>query len=550
MKRDLKIARKDDWGVGQSPPVACPATDPLNLTFYRQAVRRLIFSDNIPLTCLDPSEAVDLDLMYPIIGDATLPCGYKINKGKLEICSRSNLASSARCIGSVNPYATYEVDIDSITSDTDHRAAAEVVIDLATLDSGTHVQIVAIHSLPENSVRVRLLKRGHATKEIILYPGPSSEPPYKFQVQLSGTVLNVFSTKDSQTRYLGRIHPSQSFAQHLDFRNRQSFFSSKFSLLTHLPPHSTIIISSARSYLSAGIGQADIRLITHRNGAPYMDAHSPRLWFTFTARGLGTGDGTQGVLSLDPSTFDLRFEGTIVLDHDDGLLRNSYAAHVFFDDQARRWRGWFSDFGGAERREGRAPPGLLVAESEKDPRRGFSVMRARVLKMGREGRHTLHEDPCGFFDARAGVWRLLTTELSAGMRARLWEAEDWEGPFVPVGQHVAHNSTGTLIQKIGKKRFVFSGSSEGAVFVYSYPELKEMGTLSMDLPPFRARDNSRVWPNIVPLPQGYPARYIALMMDRVNFPEVQGATWSYGALYLYAAHTDDVSHAGYEFDNE
>jgi hypothetical protein len=41
-----------------------------------------------------------------------------------------------------------------------------------------------------------------------------------------------------------------------------------------------------------------------------------------------------------------------------------------------------------------------------------------------------------------------------------------------------------------------------------------------------------------------------LMMDRVDFPEVQGATWSYGALYLYAAHTDDVSHAGYEFDNE
>jgi hypothetical protein len=37
------------------------------------------------------------------------------------------------------------------------------------------------------------------------------------------------------------------------------------------------------------------------------------------------------------------------------------------------------------------------------------------------------------------------------------------------------------------------------------------------------------------------------MMDRPNYPGVQGANWSYGALYFYEAYTDDISNASYEF---
>ena len=40
---------------------------------------------------------------------------------------------------------------------------------------------------------------------------------------------------------------------------------------------------------------------------------------------------------------------------------------------------------------------------------------------------------------------------------------------------------------------------------------------------------------------------MALMMDRPNFPGVKGANWSYGALYLFGAHTDDISNPPYEF---
>ena len=52
----------------------------------------------------------------------------------------------------------------------------------------------------------------------------------------------------------------------------------------------------------------------------------------------------------------------------------------------------------------------------------------------------------------------------------------------------------------------------------------------MDLPPWDETSGTRVWPNIVQLPEGYPFRYLALMMDRYNYPGLVRETlvlWSY-----------------------
>lgn len=561
---DQQLEKRAEQSPPQKPlptPSPCPSTRPSELTFYRQSVRRFVFSNNIPLTSLKPAEVVDLDLMHPMsdrsllsdqTGAAKPPCKYVCRDGALEVSSSDADAASARYVGGLNPYAVYEVDIQSIDFEHPYGARAEIIVDFAHAASKTSLQFVATHpaSPGDKYISLRVVKEGETTRETVICSGPSIRPPYKFQVQLAGRHIGVFYSKDHQTHYLGRTHLDHEFISHMDIRSRATALATRFCVRTNISPYTTLKIASVSSYLSAGIGQADIRLVTHADGAPFFSpsasADSHRLWFTFTIRGLGTGDGAQGVLSLDPSAgvADIRFEGVIVLDHGDGLLRNSYACHLFYHDEDRRWRAWFSDFGGAKDREGRGPTGLLVAESERDPRKGFSVMKARALKEGISGHH---EDPCGVWDAEAGKWRLLTTELSAGMKARMWESEHWDGPWKRLGRRVHRNCTGTLIQKVGTDRFVFSGSSEGDIFVFSYPELEELGTLQVDLPPFSEGKNSRVWPNVVPLPSGYPARYIALMMDRANFPDVVSPTWSYGAMYLYWAHTEEISGEEYEF---
>jgi len=107
------------------------------------------------------------------------------------------------------------------------------------------------------------------------------------------------------------------------------------------------------------------------------------------------------------------------------------------------------------------------------------------------------------------------------------------------------DSTGTQIQKIGQKRYALFGSADRKVYIRTYPDLKPVGQLRIHRPPWNEKTRTRIWPNVIPLPEGYPARYIALMMDRLNFPDMQGSNWTYGAMYLYHAHPAGGLYSGY-----
>jgi hypothetical protein len=216
----------------------------------------------------------------------------------------------------------------------------------------------------------------------------------------------------------------------------------------------------------------------------------------------------------------------IVFDRNDGLLRNEVASHLFYDRREEIWKGLTTGFS-AYANEDEAKQ-LLTISSKKDPRFGFSVMKARPFGMVGD-----IEDPHLVFDAAANKWRMLTCINQNGYKAILLESEEWNRGFVPLAGPVSVNSTGTSLQKIGDHRYAFFGSSERKIFIYSYPDLRERGTLQMDLPPWDAESGTRVWPNVVELPEGYPFRYLALMMDRYNYPGIQGPQWTYGAIYLY-----------------
>jgi len=512
---------------------AAPATDPLTLKFHRQAIRRFVFSNNIPLTRLAPAEIVALELMHPVMPGDGQRCVYSLGDGVLHITAPV-AGESALYVGGVNPFATCQIDVRSIET----TAPLEIAIELATMDRSTRVQLVCRYPADRDSVRLRLVRDHKVIRQQVFRADRALEPPYILRAQLSGVSLSAFVTKDGRTSYLGHTTPGELFGDVIDFRSRKIIATSSFNVFTSLPAGAKVTLGGAESFLSAGLGQADIRPITRRDGAPIIE--DGRLFFTFSARGLNISDSFQGVMSLNPSTFDMRFEGAIVYDRGDGLLRNDYSSHVFYDDDAREWRSFASCF--SVDKAGRGPTGLALGRSRHDPRRGFSVLQEKLFT----GIQAEHEDPCIIHDEQAGKWRLLTTRLE-GMRAMLFEADNWDGPYRHIAGPVDRNSTGTLIQKIGQRRYVFCGSSDRAVYIYSYPDLKMLGTLNMDLPPWLPEGNGRVWPNVFPLPAGYPARYMALMMDRPNFPGVRGGNWSYGALHLYWADTDSIDGEAFEY---
>ena len=342
----------------------------------------------------------------------------------------------------------------------------------------------------------------------------------KIILQLLGSGLSLYLLKDGLPQVIGQC----DFNRQLDLRRKECLNSFQSSLFVELM-NGTAEISKVEMALTTGIGLADIRAVTYENGDPMLD--QGRLWYTMSIRGRALPHHLQGVFSMNPSVFDIRLEGIIVFDRDDGLLRNEIASHLFFDRKDETWRGLTTGFS-AYANPDEEKKQLLAIESNRDPRFGFSIMDAVPFGMVGD-----IEDPHILYDSKAEKWRILTCENISGYRAIMLESAYWNKGYRKIAGPVAHNSTGTSIQRIGDELYCFSGSSERKIWVYSYPDLNEIGVLKIDLPPWNETSRTRVWPNVVQLPEGYPFRFIALMMDRINYPGLVGPNWSYGAVYLY-----------------
>lgn len=545
MKRILEC-----WKIGVVGVVACALTadaadDVLALQFQRLAARRFVFSQHIPLAELAPAETVDFTSIHPaflVSSNDTPVCDTAFvptrSRGRLELSGTPAGTPVCIYVGAVNPFATYDVAIDELTAPAE-GASTEVAIDLARHGLRDRIQAVA-RAGAEAGLFLRVWQAGRQVREI-RFASKLPACPFVLRAQLSGRNIALFTEKDGVTAYHGHTDDSashekagrQHFGDVLDFRRRETARHSTFNLLFN--GQGRAVIRSARACLSAGMGQADIRAVTYEDLTPFLE--DGRLWFTFSMRGIALPHPSQGVFSLDPSVFDLRFEGVIAFDFDDGLLRNAVASHLFYDRSAAEWRAFSSDFGGSSNREGRAESQLFRARSTKDPRRGFSVMRAVLIPNTQlAGRH---EDPSIFYDAAAGKWRLLTSTFTqvngkGNITASLHEADTWDGAFTTITPPIGANATGTTLSRIGGTVYALMGG-HGNLRAHAYPSLKELGEISMDFQPHWPKPAGRVWAGIVPLPEGYPHRYVLLTMDRANFTGVKPPTWSYGALYLYGA---------------
>ena len=294
-------------------------------------------------------------------------------------------------------------------------------------------------------------------------------------------------------------------------------------MLTKLDSGESVVIKEAGASLTTGAGQADLCAITYKDGSPFLD--QGRLWFTMTIRGRHF---PQSVFSMNPSVFDVRLEGVIAFDRGDGLLRNDLASHIYYDKEADEWRGLtvgMSAYYDTDKNIGKQ---LWAISSKKDPRFGFSIMKAKPVILPNSS-----EDPHIIYDKEARKWRVLACAKIKGgnFPATLYESDNWDGPYEIIAGPVDVNSTGCLLQKFGSRYYALFGSADRKFYVYSYPDLKQLGSLNMFRPPWDDHINTRCWPNVIPLPDGYPAPYISLTMDRVVYPGIGG--WTYGALYLY-----------------
>jgi len=482
-------------------------TSPDEIKFVRQGVRRLIFDEDqsIPLASLEPGKIIGLPVMYPI-------SHYSDEQAEVFISNETGI-----WFGGFNPFATYSIDLASCAGEGD------IGFEFSDAERTEQFFIsVGFNNAKLTGVKLRVINNSAviADKSIAINLEEEEIIKSKIILQMLGSGLVLYTQDKGLPRAIGQ----SDFNMYVDLRKKHYIHSFQSNLFLHLKS-GQVLINKVESALTTGIGLADIRAITYENGDPLLD--QGRLWYTMSVRGRALPHHIQGVFSLDPTVFDIRFEGIILFDRNDGLLRNEISSHIYYDRRDDIWRGLttgFSAFANPEREKKQ----LLAIESKRDPRFGFSVMTAVPFGMVGD-----IEDPHILYDSEAGKWRMLTCENQDGYKAIVLESDHWNKDYKRIAGPVEHNSTGTSIQKIGDQRYCFSGSSEREIFIYTYPDLKEAGTLKMDLPPWNETSGTRVWPNVVQLPEGYPFRYVALMMDRFNYPGLKGPHWSYGALYLY-----------------
>lgn len=507
----ILIVAIGDFAKGQS-------LTPDKIDFVRQGVKRMIFDENqsIPLAELSPQKIIGFSAMHPTSHYLENQAEVSIANSRLAIQSKEETQTGV-WLGGFNPFATYTIDLKA--------SKGEGVIGFQFRAEDKKDQFIVAVGFKDSlltGAEIRLVKDGVEQKpeSIDVNLGGKEKMEGKIRLQMLGSGFVLYLHQQGLPKVIGQ----SDFNKYIDLREKQYVHSFQSHLFAHIADGG-IWIAGANIAHTTGVGLADIRAITYEDGEPLLDRG--RLWYTMSIRGRALPHHIQGVFSMNPSVFDIKLEGIIVFDRDDGILRNEIASHIFFDRNDKVWRGTTTGFSAYANPETEKKQ-LLAIESKLDPRFGFSIMKASPFGVVGD-----IEDPHIVFDSEAEKWRILTCVNEDGYKAIMMESDYWNRSYKKIAGPVTHNSTGTSIQKISGQRYCFSGSKEREIFIYTYPDLKEVGTLQMDLPPWDKTSRTRVWPNVVELPDGYPFRYVALMMDRYNYPGMKGPNWTYGALYLY-----------------
>jgi hypothetical protein len=506
------------YGIMAIIPLMAQQQDtPEGIQFTRQAVRRFLFDKDmsIPLSALHPNEIIGMPVMYPTAHRLKPHAAISTNNNRLSIQS-SEKSSTAIWFGGFNPFATYTIELDNT------KGKGEIGFEFSDEQLKNQCTITAVfddHNMVDARIKIVKDSITLVEKSIALKAGETNNIKGKIILQMLGSGMVLYLQHNDLPKPVAQFEISE----YLDLRKINCINTFQSRLFVTLEK-GKVDLKKVESSLSSGTGLADIRAITYENGDPLLD--KGRLWYTMTVRGRGLPHPMQGVFSMSPSVFDIKMEGVIVFDRQDGLLRNEVASHVYYDRKDGMWRGLTTGFSAFANKQEKKQ--LLTIESKQDPRFGFSIMRATPFGMVGD-----YEDPHILFDAKAKKWRMLTCTNENGYKAIMLESDAWNKGYKKIAGPVAFNSTGTSIQKIGNQFYCFSGSKDRKIYIYTYPDLKEAGALKMDLPPWDETSGSRVWPNVVQLPEGYPFRYVALMMDRFNYPGLEAPNWTYGALYLY-----------------
>lgn len=486
--------------------------------------RRYVLDNERTLAELVPETVMTPGVQHPLVWSADgVPPKVSFGKSAMRLSALDRPAEGAVFVGGWLPGAHYSAEVVSLSA----GSAAELV----WRDEHEDV-LLRVRAEPGKAVSFCEVVRGKLVAARLENPAMVPQPPFRLSGVVAGPTMLIAARKDGVVTYLGAV----TFADEPDLRSRRFLGSMKFCVGAALPANGSAEISRAAMALTAGVGQADFRIVTDGPGCvPYFE--NGRMFCTFSAR--AGFKYVKSVASFDPALLDFRMEGVLFTNYGEGddLLRNDAVNHLFYDRTSKTWKacgvGWSTASNDLNPKTRRGS-GLVAMECSKNPLRGITVLKAHPLVM--EG-GLKSEDPYFTYDSSTNKWRLATSTFAkSGLRPCIWESDKWDGPYRRISGPGRYDSTGCQIMDFGGGRFVMTANMDRKLPVYAYPSLDYCGELKLDHPPFGVESpNGRVFMAFAELPAGYPYRYLMMTMDRKNFPGMPNPNWTYGAMYFYGA---------------
>ena len=491
--------------------------------FRLLAARRFVLDNELTMTELRPAAVACPDVQHPAMPLSDVPPAVCYTNAAVALVAAEQPAEGAVTVSGWLPGAHYSADFESLSP----GAAAELV----WRDAREGI-LLRVKAEPGKLVAFEERAGGNCVDAKLEKPMTVPPPPFTLSGVVAGPTMLIAARVDGEVRYLGAV----TFADAPDLRSRKYLGAMKFGVGAALPANGRAKIRRAGMALTAGVGQADFRIVTDGPGCrPYFE--NGRIFCTFSAR--AGFKYVKSVASFDPALFDFRMEGVLFTNYggEDDLLRNDAVNHLFYDRTAGAWKacgvGWSTASNDLNPKT-RLGSGIVAMECRKNPLHGITVLAAHPLAM--EG-GLKSEDPYFTFDPATNKWRFATsTFVEKGLRPCLWESDAWDGPYRRIAGPGKFDSTGCQVMEFTGERYVMTANRKRRMPIYSYPALDYLGELRLDQRPFgNGSMNGRVFMAFAELPEGYPFRYIMLTMDRKNFPGMPEPNWTYGGMYFYGA---------------
>lgn len=490
--------------------------------FKLLASRRYVLDNELTLAELSPESVSVASLQHPLIWSEGNP-SVTFAGPRLELSAPKDAASGAVLVSGWLPGAHYSADCELLSV----GSAAELV--WCDVTNGVFLRVRAE---PGKPVVFEETQNGIPVAAKLEKPEIVPQPPFRISAVVAGPTMLIAVRKNGVVRYLGAV----TFADAPDLRSRKFLGTMKFGVGASLPTRGAALFSHASMALTAGVGQADFRIVTDGPGCkPYFE--NDRIFCTFSAR--AGFKYVKSVASFNPTLFDFRMEGVLFTNYGEGddLLRNDAVNHLFFDRTSGTWKACgvaWSTVSNDLNTKTRRGSGIVAMECAKNPLHGITVLTAHPLVM--EG-GLKSEDPYFTFDPTTNKWRFATSTFEkGGLRPCLWEADRWDGPYRRIAGPGQFDSTGCQIMDFGGRKYVMTANKDRKLPIYAYPSLDYCGELELDRPPFgKDSMNGRIFMAFAELPTGSPFRYIMLTMDRKNFPGMPSPNWTYGGMYFYGA---------------